>query len=89
MTNFELDMRAVEKAASAAIENLGAKFQRLLDRLHETHAGEPVADVEVALSTACTGIGLSPEAEQLRSWAQAISDGKGIAVAVAEVRLEP
>jgi len=87
MTNFELDMRAVEKAANAATEEFGAEFQRLLDQLHETHAGKPVVDVEAALRTACSGIGLSPDTEQLRSWAQAISDGRGIAVTTKKLRL--
>ena len=89
MTNFELDMRAVEMAANAAMENLGADFQRLLDQMHETHVGEPVAAVEAALRAACSGIGLSPDAEQLRTWAQAISDGTGIVVTTEEPRLEP
>ena len=89
MTNFELDMQAVEKAANAAMENFGAEFQRLLDQLHETHAGEPPEAVQAALHTACRRVGLTPDAGQLQSWGQAISDGTRIVLDIQKVRSQP
>lgn len=52
----------------------------------ETHGGKPVAENRAALSSALRQADFTPNAEQLRSWFEAISDGTHITVDVKRAR---
>lgn len=87
MATFEIDKRALEKVANDAMRQRGAEMQRMFDQMHRSHAGKPLEDVKAALRTACRRAGLTPDARQLQTWGQAISDGTRIVLDVQKVRL--
>ena len=87
MARFELDRRAVERAANDALRKHGAEIQRVFDQVHRSHAGKAPEDVKAALRTACRRVGVTPDAEQLQTWGQAISDGTRIVLDVQKLRL--
>lgn len=84
---FERDLKkAVEKAANDGMRKVGNDLQRSFDGVFRTHGGKPVAEVRAALSSALRRADFTPNAEQLRSWSEAMSDGTHITVDVKPAR---
>ena len=88
MANFKIDKRALETVANEAVKKRGAEMQRVFDQVHRSNAGKPLEDVKAALRTACRRIGVTPDAGQLQSWAQAISEGTRIVFDIRKVRFQ-
>lgn len=87
MAKFEIDKRAFERLANGVLKKRAAEIQGALDGVYRSHAGRPVHEVRAALSSACRRARLTPDAEQVRSWSQTISEGKRIVLDVKTVRL--
>lgn len=87
MVRFKFDKRALETVANDALKKRVAELQRLFDPIHQSHAGKPASEVLPALRSACRSAEMTPDKQQLTSWAQAISDGTRIVLDVRRLRL--
>jgi hypothetical protein len=81
---FQFDRRGLEKAVQAAarkaVEDKAEEMERTLDAVFRSHAGKPVDQVMPRLRAAARSAGWKFTAADLRVYADAISQGKRIAV---------
>jgi hypothetical protein len=88
---FEFDQRglkkAVEKAANKAVKVAAKNAQRVLDRVHRSHAGRPVNDVMARLRSAARSAGWKFTDGELRPYAEAISQGTRVVFKPGRARL--
>lgn len=76
---FHFDDDGFRKAVDAAVADHARKAQPDFDRLHTTHAGRPVAEIEPRLKALFDKYGLEPsDPATIRSYAQALADGTRI-----------
>lgn len=71
MAKFEFNEKALQKLVEPAIKG----FEKDVNRIRESHAGRPAAEVERALKAAAKKNGVEP-GRDLRKLAQDISGGK-------------
>ena len=85
---FERELKkSVEKAANDGLQKIGHNLQRAFDSVYNSHKGEPVAQVRTTLASALRRADFTADDAQLRSWSEAISEGRHITVDVKPARL--
>ena len=84
MASFKFDDRgfrkAIDKVANDAVREAAKDAQRVFDRVHRSHAGKPVEQVMPALRSAARSADWKFTDTDLRSYAEAISQGTRIIV---------
>jgi len=78
MARVEINDDGIERVAREAVERWAAAKQPTFDRIHQSHHGKPVEEVKAALKMACLQEEITPDDEQLQSWAAEISAGERI-----------
>jgi hypothetical protein len=72
--------KAIDKVAKDAVREVAKDAQRVFDRVHRSHAGKPVEQVMPALRSAARSADWKFTDAELRSYAEAISQGTRIIV---------
>jgi hypothetical protein len=82
VASFKFDDRdfrkAIDKVKKDAVREVTKDAQRVFDRVHRSHAGKPVEQVMPALRSAARSADWKFTDAELRSYAEAISQGRRI-----------
>ena len=86
-SEFKFDRRAISKVVNEGLKGTSKDLQRTFDQVRDTHQGRPVEDVTAASGVALRSRAFTPDKQQLRAWAAAISGGTVIAVKPEGIKL--
>lgn len=79
--------RLIETQVQAGIDKIAQDYTRAFDRLRQTHAGRPIAEIKLELQRIVRGNDGSIADPELTEWAQAIADGTKITFKTDKIRL--
>lgn len=76
---INLDHQAIQKAARQAVGETVRRAQPEFDRLHRSHAGRPVSEIEPRVRSIFRKYGLTPDdSRTIREYSSRISEGTQI-----------
>lgn len=76
---ISIDNRAIERVAQQAAQEVARRAQPDFDRLYETHANRPVAEIQPRMKALFDKWGLEPsDTRTIRSYAEQLAAGTRI-----------